>query len=168
MAITHTKISSTIVGTSAVPNITFSSIPATYTDLKLVCSTRTDIAVQWLTLLVNGATTNISGRYIVGDGSAASSSTISAGGLLTPSVAGTFTANAFSSNEFYFPNYTGSTNKSISVDGAQEYNSTAWYGMLSAVLWSSTSAITSVGIQAISGANLVQYTTATLYGIKNS
>jgi hypothetical protein len=66
----------------------------------------------------------------------------------------------------YIPNYAGSSNKSVSIDSVTENNATGAYSGLTAALFASTAAITSFGIS--TGSNFVQYSTATLYGIKNS
>ena len=78
------------------------------------------------------------------------------------------TANTFDNFEIYIPNYAGSTNKSFSVDGVAEDNSSSNNELdLVAGLWSSTSAINAVGLT-INGQTIAQYSTAYLYGIKNS
>lgn len=116
-----------------------------------------------LSLQFNGTGINAS-RKIEGDGSAASSGTRSdfyLTGVVNPSSA---TASTFSSFEIYIPNYAGSTNKSFSVDSVTENNATTAYTNLIAGIWNTTSAINSI---TISNA-LAQYSTFTLYGIKNS
>ena len=139
-----------------------------YTDLKLVSSIRAFDNNEWITLLVNGATTSISGRYLYGSGTAASSGTISAGGLLNPMVPSSWTANTFSNNEFYITNYAATTPaKSISVDGVAEQNSTSADIMMSAILWNSTAAITSVGLQTTAG-SFATGSSFSLYGIANA
>jgi hypothetical protein len=50
----------------------------------------------------------------------------------------------------------------------QENNATAAYMGIWGNQWSTTSAITSIKIEAQGGVNFVQYSTAYLYGIKNS
>ena len=75
------------------------------------------------------------------------------------------TANTFSNNSIYIPNYTGSNNKSVSVDSVYENNATTAGQHLVSGLWASSAAITSVKLTEGFGNNWVQYTTATLYGI---
>jgi hypothetical protein len=77
------------------------------------------------------------------------------------------TASTFASNDMYIPNYAGSNNKSVSVDGVQENNATAAASRLVAILWSNTAAITSLTLSPDYG-NFAQYSTATLYGISKS
>jgi len=78
------------------------------------------------------------------------------------------TANTFGSWEAYVPNYTLSNNKSVSLDSVMENNATAAEQNLVAGLWSNTAAITSIKLLPLNGTAFKQYSTATLYGIKNS
>jgi hypothetical protein len=166
---TYTLIASSTVGSGGAANITFSSIPGTYTDLKIVVSVRHNSSIYStsadLAILFNGSSSSFTTRYLQGNGSSASS------GSGTNNLAGIdqgsgYTANTFASNDIYIPNYTSSNNKSYSVDGVSENNATAAISGLYAGLWSNTSAITSITIQDFYGQNLVQYSTAYLYGIK--
>jgi hypothetical protein len=77
------------------------------------------------------------------------------------------TASVFSSGEMCIPNYTGSSYKSFSTDSVQENNATLSRLVLVAGLWSDTAAVTSITLTAAAGL-FVQYSSATLYGIKNS
>jgi hypothetical protein len=118
-------------------------------------------------LKINGSTANMSGRLLRGNGSTASSSTLTSftiGDI--PAV--NATASTFASQEVYIPNYAGSTNKSASVDSVGENNATNAVNDLLANLWSQTTAINQLTIFSGNTANFVQYSTATLYGIKNS
>lgn len=169
MAITYVQIGNTItLGAGGAASIDITSIPNTYTDLKLVISTRTVSGGQWLFINVNGSSASVTGRYLYGDGGGTSAGAVSAGTLINPSVPSTRTANTFSNNEFYFTNYAGSLdNKAISISGVGENNGAPGDGMLTALVWASTSAINQITILAQSQ-NLAQYSTATLYGIKKA
>lgn len=69
----------------------------------------------------------------------------------------------------YFPNYAGSNAKSFSADYVTENNATSALIGLVALLWNQTSAITSMNFEGYySGDKFDQYSTVTLYGIKNS
>ncbi len=169
---TFTKIASVSVGSGGASSIDFTSIPSTYTDLVLKYSTRiTANDANWR-LKINGSASSIySGRYLQGTGSAAFSGSWSAAAndnfVITNGSA--TTASTFSNAEIYFANYAGSTNKSYSVDEVTENNATAAVAFLTAGLFASTSAITSLSLYyAGVGNDIVQYSTATLYGIKNS
>ena len=166
MANTYTLIASSTVGSGGAANIDFTSIPATYTDLCLKLSIRTDKATLgdvWL-LKLNTSSADFTARWIEGNGASASSGSSILYGALVGSSA---TANTFNNTEIYFSNYAGNTNKSFSVDSVTENNATTAYQDLAAGLWSQTAAITGINIS-ITSNNLVQYSTAYLYGISNS
>ena len=171
---TYTKIETIIVGSGGVASITFSSIPATYTDLVIKASVRTNNNAVFDNAQVrfNGDTgTNYSRLYLVGDGSTTISFKAASNNAYFPSYcfnAANATANTFSNTEFYIPNYTSANFKPISADAVSENNATAAYDGLHSGLWSSTAAITSINIAPGSGTLLNQYSTFTLYGISNA
>ena len=172
MANTYTLIASSTVGSGGAANIDFTSIPATYTDLVVLLSARgTENQVyNSMKLQFNNATANYSSKEIYGSGSAAAS--VSRGttdsGLYIGNVNGnTSTSNSFSNFSIYVPNYAESNYKSVSVDAVQENNATEAYTQFTAGLWSDTSAITSIKFS-WSTTTIMQYSTAYLYGIKNS
>jgi hypothetical protein len=170
MATTYEAIATVTVGSGGASNIEFTSIPATYTDLALKISTRcaTDDFPN-IRIRFNGVTTNYSHRILFGSGSSAGSYSGTNNGIdYTSDDAAAQTANTFSNSEIYIPNYAGSSNKSVSADGVSENNATAAYALLTAGLWSNTSAINTIRLYYGGGQNLAQYSTATLYGIKNS
>ena len=175
MANTFTKIASVTVGSGGASSIDFTSIPATYTDLCVKVSVRTDKSGSYsgaFGMQFNADTgNNYSNRDLYGTGSSAGSAT-------TSSSAGWFnegavdsagnTANVFSVCDIYIPNYTSSNQKSFSSDFASEGNTTAGYPIMTAGIWTGTSAITSIKFITDSAYTWVQYSTAVLYGIKNS
>jgi len=167
MANTYVLISSSTVGASAVSAITFSSIPATYTDLLLKTSLRTDLVATFTTgyIKFNNVTTNLSAKVLQGSGAAASS--FSLAGFFHDLDSASNTASVFSSVDIYIPNYASANYKSYSVDAVQEQNGTTAYAELTAGLWSDTTAINRIDIYP-QASNFVQYSTAYLYGIKNS
>ena len=167
---TYTLISSVTVGSGGAASIEFTSIPATYTDLCLVYSLRGNIAGSndECNILINGATSSYTNRYLQGNGTSASSGSSYTTKIYTGETDGsTATANTFGNGSAYFPNYAGSNYKSLSTDGVSENNAASAYTNLSANLWSNTAAITSISLQAYSGTWL-QYSTAYLYGISNA
>ena len=165
MATTYEAIATVTVTGATAANIEFTSIPATYTDLLLVISGRTDRAAVADGFLIKPNNTTPTIKYITGDGTTAYSGTNYSG--IFP--AATATASTFGNSAAYFPNYANTSyNKSFSVDDVSENNATTAYTTLSANLYSSTSAIASIRIESINAASFVQYSTATLYGIKNS
>jgi len=169
-------ISTITVGSGGAASITFTSIPQTYTDLKVVLSARSTAgaAVAYtISMKMNNLTSSIySQRALEGNGSAASS--FSQSGINTAVRVGIAngtgaTTNAFSSTEIYIPNYAGSTNKSISIDTVAETNATTTYANLIAYLVSSTAAITDLTFTTEATAtSFAQYSSASLYGISNT
>ena len=162
-------IASSTVGAGGAASIDFTSIPSTYTDLQLVLSLRSSgTLTPYARLRFNGSSTGYSNRRLNGDGSTAvSGSPTDAYIVLGVANTTSQTSNTFSSHNIYIPNYAGSSNKLVSSDNASENNATTAYIYLMAGLWSN-SAITSIVITDENAANWGQYSTATLYGIKNS
>jgi hypothetical protein len=168
MPLTYTLIASNTVGSGGTASITFSSIPSTYTDLVLLMSLRQSGAGNNVRYSINGTTTGYSERLLYGSGSSAGSISGSTTYFEFVYTNGSGeTANSFGNLQVYIPNYAGSQHKSISVDSVYENNSTGATQALTAQLWSNTAAITSMTITP-STTNWLQYSTAYLYGIKNS
>lgn len=165
MGVTYKKIASVTVGSGGAANIDFTSIPSTYTDLVLKLSTRATADTVDANLRFNGATTNRSGRRLAGSGSAATSATDT--DIHVTINRSTYTASTFANIEIYIPNYAGSTNKSVSIDGVTENNATASYAFLTAGLWSQTTAINQITYVPSTG-NVAEFSTAVLYGISKS
>ena len=167
MANTYTLISSVTVGSGGAANIEFTSIPATYTDLKVVVSLRTNNAGGEAVMIeFNTLNTNLSGRRAYGDGTFVGNDTLTNIRFAIDTAADT--ASVFSNGEFYIPNYTSANFKSVSVDGVSENNATAAVASLVAGLWSATAAITSIKLLGNNTGSFVQYSTAYLYGISNA
>lgn len=172
MANTYTAIATTTVGSGGANSIQFTSIPQSYTDLCILLSLRSSSASGDSNCFIyfNGVTgTSYQTRRIIGSGSAATSDTFSSYPWVQvadkiPNA--TFTASTFANMMVYIPNYTSANNKSVSVDWVSENNATAAQMGLDAALFTTSSAITQIGIDGTD--NFVQYSTATLYGIKNS
>jgi hypothetical protein len=171
MANTYTLIAS-YAATGSVSNIEFTSIPATYTDLLVKTSLRgsggTDIKIQF-----NGSTASVySYVRLYGTGSATNSTTTTTTNLINNMVAqSSYTASTFGNGEIYIPNYTSTANaKSVSIDGVTENNATASFQTLTAGRWNpaTQAAITSIKLEIDGGGDFAQYSTAYLYGIKNS
>ena len=168
MADTYTLIEKISVGAAGASSVTFTSIPQTYTDLKIVASTRDTYAAvsTAIYLQFNGNSSSYSMRRIRGSGSAVDSYSESsqiAINLYNIKPGASATASTFGNVDIYIPNYTGSTNKSVSVDGVGENNATEAYAVLFAGLWGNTSAITSIKLT--SETLFAQYSTFYLYGI---
>jgi hypothetical protein len=161
MATTYEKIATTTLG-SAAASINFSSIPGTFTDLKWVL-TGTATSAFDIQMTFNSDTSEIySYTTLQGSGSAASSSRasnypridITPIGLST-TIPHFYTVDLFS--------YAGSTYKTVLTNSNEDNNGSGYVGVRVG-LWRSTSAITSIQINA-STSTFAAGSTATLYGI---
>ena len=168
MPSTFHKIAAVTVGSGGASSIDFTSIPSTYTDLCLKVSSRLSSTDTPLFVYFNNDTTNTNYnvRRLLGSGSAASSAAFNAPYVIYADIS-TYTSNTFGNAEIYVPNYAESTNKSMSVDSVNENNATGAEAVLTAGLWSNTAAINRLTLVPNS-ISFVQYSTATLYGIKSS
>jgi hypothetical protein len=167
---TYTLISSNVLASSAA-SVTFSAIPATYTDLVLRVSARADsgsFREPYLTL--NNLTTSIySFTRFYGTGTSVGSDREPAtipNNIYAMFINGsTSTADTFGSLEIYIPSYTASQAKQISLFSAQENNTTAAYMEPAALLVNTTAAINEVKF---TYANMVTGSSFYLYGISNA
>lgn len=171
MANTFTLIESKTLG-SSVATISFTSISSTYTDLCLKLSARASNAQTYDNFIItfNGSSSGYSTKLLYGSGTGngasagTSSATVIDYGLIP---AATANASVFGNAEIYIPNYAGSNNKSLSIDEVTENNITQAFAALEGALWANTAAINQITLTC-STSNFVQYSTAYLYGIKNS
>jgi hypothetical protein len=169
MANTFKKIQTVTVGSGGSATMSFTSIPQTYTDLKIVFSgrsARTASAYDSLVVKFNSTATTYAARRLYGEGGSAGSDTVTTqqGAFSSNST----TANVFGSIEVYIPNYTSSNQKITSSYSVAENNDSSAYGLqLVASKWDGTGAITQIDLSTGSSSNFMQYTTATLYGVSN-
>jgi hypothetical protein len=173
MANTFKNIASVTVGSGGSSTMTFTSIPSTYTDLALIVSARgtdtvyqTDCNIQ----VGNGSVdtgSNYTTRELSGDGASVTSGTFTTTNVHPPMSGSTATSNTFGNFTLYISKYAGSSVKTMSCDVVTENNATNAAARICAYLHTGTSAINIITLTAASG-TFVQYSTATLYGIKNS
>lgn len=147
-------------------DITFSSIPATYTDLVIVftgTSTTTGSSTNGLRCRLNSDTgSNYSQTTISGNGSSASSARISSTTFFEGEIGQTSNTSP-SINIFEIMNYANTTTYKTILIRTNIANNVVQAHL---VLYRSTSAITSITISRDFGTNqLKSGSTATLYGI---
>lgn len=167
---TMTIIQTVTVGAGGAASIVFNNIPQTYSDLLIKISARLTFNAQTASLgvFLNTASTDTSYRWLRGNGSVTASGNDAAQNDFYPGEVNAVlsTSSVFSNYDVYIPNYTSSTQKSLIAEGVSENNATLAYQYFSTGLCTKTAAITSVTVRAFGGAaDLVQHSTATLYGI---
>jgi hypothetical protein len=147
---------------SAVATVTFSSIPATYTDLVLIMTgIASTVGTDSCELQFNGDTaTNYSYTLLTGNGAAASSGRGTGAAFIA---VGLITSSEQVSNIWNIMNYANTTTfKSVlghgNIAGAQVRTGVG--------TWRSTSAITSILLKNDTAQNFAIGSTFTLYGIK--
>jgi len=167
MATTYEPIATTTLG-SAATAITFSSIPATYTDLKIIVSNAKVTATGFAGYLRfnSDSATNYSFVLLGGNGvspsatSSATRSTLPIMGYITD-LSTTIPAMAI----IDILSYAGSTNKTTLIEASYDLNGAGaterYVG-----LWRSTAAINNITVNQTGGTGWAAGTTATLYGIK--
>ena len=168
---TYVAISTATVGSGGSANMTFSSIPATYTDLKIVVNARTNRSdpVDLIKIGFNTVNTNQTAVLLYTVGTSVLSTTDSS--IYLPCNGNTATSSIFGYTEFYIPNYLSTTNaKSVDAYGTNEDNISAFTAYAVFGLWNpgTQAAITSIALTSYYSSNFLQHSTATLYGIKSS
>jgi hypothetical protein len=159
-------ISTVTVGSGGAGTIVFNNIPQIYTDLLIKYSARNDSANGTLLVKYNndGTAANYSYRQIYGDGSSAVVDAQS--DLFFGTVPrSTYTASTFGNGEIYIPNYTSTNHKSATTESVSENNATTSIASFWAGKWSGTAPISSITLYLYTG-SFVQYSSATLYGIR--
>jgi hypothetical protein len=149
---------------SAATTVTFSSIPAIYTDLRIVAVPKAASDIN-LAYRFNGDTaTNYSATYLYGLGASAGSARITSYNALYATYAGNINTTPQMWNIDIF-SYAGSTNKTALFTADADLNGSGVVGR-NVGLWRNTAAITSVSVYTYSAVD--QFTagsTFTLYGI---
>lgn len=173
MANTYVKINSVTVGSSGSNEISFNNIPQTYSDLKIIVSSRRTAANVWGTYLLkfnSDSTNSYTWREIKGDGATASATeNIFTNSIKVGEGVGSGSGiNIFDNTEIDIPQYCSNVNyKQTNVLSSGENNATTAYQGVWVGRWHSYSPITSISL--ISGSeNFSQYSTFTLYGVFNA
>ena len=168
MAKKYEAIATVTVGSGGASTMNFTSIPSTYTDLSIYISARGTRAQtqDGMNMKFNGSSTGYSGREFDAIGTSNYTGTLSIGICSIP--ASTATTSTFSATHIYISNYASSLYKRYSSESARANDSTTVFASnMVSTIWANASAITSIAFTN-DNANFAEYTTATLYGIKNS
>jgi hypothetical protein len=153
--------------------IQFSSIPQTYQDLLIVQnlrSSRGTTTEEFWQRFNNNESTDYSYTYLRGDGSSPSSVRFSNQTVTNrfDIPAGNATSGIFGASQVHILNYANtSTFKPVLVRSACDLNGSG-NSNLSAGLFRSTAAITTINVATENGSNLVSGSTVILYGIRTA
>ena len=184
MAITtNNLISRQTVGSAGAASITFSNIPTTFTDLKIVMSIKSPTtSAAYEVLGINFTTsTSYSARHLVywfATALSGANTTFTKSGTTYGRVFDTgfntlsstyVNPSIYSSIEIYVPNYRSANYKSYSAEMASENNSASDGGFLemTAGLSSDTAAISAITLAGRDN-DFMQFSTFSLYGISSN
>jgi hypothetical protein len=166
LPITYDNIATTTLG-SATNIITFNSIPATYTDLRVVfVGVGTAGGVDCLLRCNNDSVSVYSVTYLDGNGTTATSNRYSSSPGFNANYAGGLSTTIPTLITFDLFSYAGSTFKACLNTTQADRNGSGFISS-QAGFYPSTSAITRLDLVAASS-TFTAGSTATLYGIKNA
>ena len=160
---TYTPIK-TFTLSNALAEVSFTSIPNTYTDLVLVFTGQFDSSGKQTVFQFNGDnlanSVNYSDTLLGGTGTAAESGRDTNKGVMALGYMPT--ANAQIASIYRFMNYSNTTTYKTVLS---RYNDAAAYTGTNVGLWRSTAAINSMRVLAYNGGNFNSGSTFSLYGI---
>jgi len=163
MPLTYESIATTTL-VSAAASVTFSSIPATFTDLELVVNATASTSGVGINLTFNGDTaSNYSSTRLYGNGSTATSDRQSNGTFIN------FALGSFDSGQLILAkifNYNNATTFKTML--LRQNTASAFVGSLVGLWRKTPEAITSITLTVSGGANFAVGSTFTLYGIKSA
>ena len=160
---TYEPIASQTLSSTA-STITFSSIAASWTDLRVTITGTITTGTANMICKFNGSSSGYSYTYLYGSGAAASS------GRGTSQSSIILTANAIQTTPTFYTmdifSYAGSTYKTVLITENSDTNGSGAVNMF-VEMWQSTSAITSM-VFSLSASTFAAGTSITLYGIKSA
>jgi hypothetical protein len=155
----------TTTGSNSSPEVTFTSIPNTYTDLKLVINTTPSNSATVMGIYVNATTGNTcSTTTLYGNGSSAISTRATS--AITVNPAGSLSISSSDRSTFLidFMNYSNTSTFKTVLSRA---SSASGWAAASVGLIQTTSAISTISISTLNGSYFWNTgSTFTLYGIK--
>ena len=156
---TYTQIASTTTSGNAT-SVTFSSIPATYTDLIIIFNGSSSGVSGDLATFNSDTGSNYSSTFLRGNGSNATSGRVTSSTYINPGL--TF-ATSQSIYIMQIMNYANTTTYKTAIYRSSSVANDAYVGAAVA-LWRSTAAINTINFFT-SGTNYVNGSTCSLYGV---
>ena len=169
----YESISTVTVGAGGAADVTFSSIPSTYTHLQIRGIVKTAFAnnQDGLNVQYNGATgSSYNYHYLGGNGSAtyAGGNSSAQTFMQTVSIAGNNNANVFGVIVLDILDYANTNKYKVQrALGGTDSNGAGVIEMWSG-LYMATTAISSIKLYSYNGSNINQYSSFALYGIKGA
>ena len=158
-----TQISKQVLG-SAAATVTFSSIPATYSSLEVMMTSRGDTSASTINAFLqfnNDTGANYNNYVLISTFAGSVSATASPNVCVFP--AANVAANYTGTCRLLIPNYAGTVFNKALFTQAEWFQAPEGVGAIG-LSWNSTAAINRIDLKATAG-NFVTGTTAVLYGI---
>lgn len=177
MANTMTLISTYTVGAGGISTISFTGIPATYTDLRLLMNLKPATGDTGVRGTFNSSTSGYYDIYIQSlsgtpaapaKGSNVYGNAAMFLGSLRDPTAGGGGGNLFGNAELYIPNYTASWDKAYMLSSVSEANTSLSFVEEVSGRWANSAVINRIDLTTNTGVNWAQYSVASLYGILNA
>lgn len=173
MAITYSALSKASVGSGGAAYIEFTGITNSHTDLIVYYSLRSNRSstIDNLVIEFNGSTSDEKCVGIGWDGSSNQIYSSNTFNFSWGAPGNSATSNCFGAGYIYIPNYSNSTVHPFNSSGVDSNNATGTNSAQSGDMggiWNNATPITSIRIKPNIGTLWLQYSTATLYGIKKA
>jgi hypothetical protein len=162
---TYEAIATNTLG-SAAASVTFSSIPATYTDLVLVLQPASTTFADNIALNFNSDTgSNYSSTNLSGTGSAASSGRAASPYIQVTNIIGTTGTLGAMTSTIHIMNYANTTTYKTVISRTGQIGATYNGNEVIVTLWRNTAAINTIVVKQSGSPNFVAGSTFSLYGI---
>ena len=165
MATTYEPIATNTLG-SAAASIVFSSIPATYTDLRVVFVGTATSATGLRAQFNSDTASNYSRTSLLGDGGSVYAQRGTSIAFISLGINDNLSTTVPTMRTMDIFSYAGSTYKTVLTNESTDMNGSG-AATVAVQLWRSTSAITSISLN-LSTSTIAAGSIATLYGIKNA
>lgn len=159
----YESIATVTVGAGGTSSVSFSSIPSTYKHLQIRAIYETVTNIDNIGMTLNGSTAQTRSHFLYGFGASAGAGDTTSNWFTVQAGVSTTTFYAMIIDLLDYTN----TNKYKTVRALNgvDFNGSGCIA-LSSALYATTSAVSSLSIQPAGGANLAQYSSFALYGIK--
>jgi hypothetical protein len=165
MALTYTLIKSELL-LSNTAYVEFTAIPASYTHLKIIVSSRNTSSDTGIGITFNSTTSGYTQQRWYGQGTGITSADLAGTNsvYMIASNDSSFTAGIFSNSEINISRYTAAQTKSVLSTGTTENIATTALAMLNATKWADSNPISTIRLTSL-GTSFLTNSSFYLYGI---